>query len=586
MSLMHAAIGLLLFTLAVPPDLLCQDSTPPDVTIRTTTRVVMIDAVVTDSNSKPVPNLKPEDFTVLEDGKPQKISFFAYETPQVRQQLHAPPKLRPDVFTNRPEYHNAAGPMTVILLDALNTPPNQQIYARQQLLKYLATAKLASTGTAILALGNELSVLQSFTTSPELLTAAVKSYVAKRTAVDTEAPRIDVPVTLGPGSAPAAANLNTGASSDVAGNIASQTNVTNSFAELAESLKRFDTEVQVRDQDRRILDTLNALRTIAKALQGYPGRKSLLWVSASFPFSLALDDSTSLEFSKSYRDMIHETSALLSDSSVAVYPIDTHGLLSMGGLADPSAPTKMASSIQDAAPSSSLASETFSKFGSEMTMDQLARETGGEAFRNTNDLAGAVHAAIDDSDQYYTLGYYPERKKWDGKFHKVKVVLANRQLKVRAREGYYAVDPSNWRKAEGNVDLIHADSMSTLNATGLLFYAHVVTPEKKGQQTTVEILLDANTVSYGNGSEGTYTTDLEFEVGAFTPGGKLQKREKQIAEADLRRETYAQLLKTGMPVRIPISVDPGRYLVRVAVRDNRNGHLGTVDIPVTIKAFN
>jgi VWFA-related protein len=475
--------------------------------------------------------------------------------------------------------------LTVILLDGLNTPTNQQIYARQQILKYLATMNLSSTGTAVLALGNELTVLQDFTTSPELLTAAVKSYVRGRTAGDIEAPNIEIPVTTGPGGAPAGVNVSVGSTGtgDVASSIASQTNVTNSFAMLAESLKRFDKGVQVNDQDLRVRNTLGALKTIAKAVQGYPGRKSLLWFSAGFPFSLSLDEAMDLEFSKSYREQIRQASTLLSDADVAVYPIDTLGLVSSGGLSDPSTPTKMASTIQDAAPSTSLASETFSKFGKQQTMDQIARDTGGEVFRNTNDLSGALRAAVKDSESYYVLGYYPERKKWDGKFRNIKVVLANKQMRVRARQGYYASDPANWRKGDDAKGLINADAISTLNATGLLFYAHVITPEKKGQETTIEILLDANGVSYGDGPESTYTTDLEFQVGAFTPDGKLQKVESQVAQADLHRDTHAQLLKTGMPVKMSIKLQPGRYLVRVAARDNRNGHLGTVDVPVTVK---
>jgi VWFA-related protein len=582
-----ASFGLFLVILANTCSIQAQSQSQamPEYSVRTTTRVVIVDAVVTDGKSQPVAGLSASDFVVLEDGKPQKISFFSYESPAKREQAISPPKLRPDVFTNRPEYHRAAGPITVILLDGLNTPTNQQIYARQQILRYLSKMDLSSTGTAILALGNELTVLQNFTTSPELLKTAVDSYVRGRTFADIEAPKIDIPVTTGPGGGgPAAANLSIGptGTGDVAASVASQTNVTNSFAMLADSLKRFDKGVQVNDQDLRIRTTLAALRAIAKSVEGYPGRKSLLWFSAGFPFSLSLDEAMDLEFSKSYRDPIRQASTLLADAAVAVYPIDTLGLVSTGGLADPSASSKMANTIQDAAPSTSLGPESFSKFGKQETMDQIALDTGGLVFRNTNDLSGALQAAMKDSESYYVLGYYPERKKWDGKFHKIKVVPADKQLRVRSREGYYATDPANWRKGDDKA-LISADNPSALNATGLLFYAHAIVPEKKNQPTTVEILLDANTVSYGDGPEATYTTDLEFQVGAFTPDGKLQKVESQVAQADLHRDTHAQLLKTGMPVKMEITLPPGRYLVRVAARDNRNGHLGTVDVPVTVK---
>jgi VWFA-related protein len=535
--------------------------------------------------AQPVTGLTATDFTVLEDGKPQKVAFFSFESPARRQEAAAPPKLRPGVFTNRPEYHATNGPLTILLLDGLNTPQGQQIYARKQMLKYLAGLKLSGSGIAILALGNDLSVLQDFTTDSQLLVTAVRNYVGRRTALDVEAPKIEVPVTTGPGALPAGAvgvSVPGDNSGDTAANIASHTNITNSFAEAAESVKRFDKGVSVEDQDLRVRNTLEALRTIGRAVAGYPGRKSLLWFSAGFPFSLSLDESMDLEFSKSYRDQIRHAATLLSDANVAVYPIDTHGLLSSGGLADPSTPTRTGATIMDAAPSTSLAAEGASKFNSEATMDRLAADTGGKVFRNTNDFAAALQAAVKDSESYYVLGYYPDRKKWDGKFHSIKVQLSNKQLKVRSRAGYYAIDPADWRKAEDTKQLVSPAAMHTLAATGLLFYAHAVTPEKKGQPTTVEILVDATTVSFGSGPEFTSTTNLEFQVGAFTPEGKLEKLESQTAEADLRRETYEQLLKRGIPVRIAMDLKPGRYLLRVAARDNRNGHVGTLDMPCTV----
>jgi hypothetical protein len=121
-----------------------------------------------------------------------------------------------------------------------------------------------------------------------------------------------------------------------------------------------------------------------------------------------------------------------------------------------------------------------------------------------------------------------------------------------------------------------------LAATGVVFYAHAVTAEKKGQPVTVEILVDPKTISYGGGPEGTYATNLEFQVGAFTPDGHLEKLESEAAEANLPRETYAQLQKTGIAAKIEISLKPGRYLLRVAARDNRNGNVGSLDMPLTV----
>jgi VWFA-related protein len=556
---------------------------PPGSSIRTSTRVVLVDAVVTDASSHPVSNLTASDFTVLEDGKPQKISFFSFESHTQPGVVSPPRPLRSDVFTNRPEYHSATGPPVVLLLDGLNTPPGQQAYVRQQILKYLSNLKLSGPGTAILALGNDLTVLQDFTTDSQLLMAAVRSFKGGRTAVDIESPQIDIPVTTGPaGGVPAQANVQApptggGTGIDQAADVSPGTNVLNSFQELADSLKRFEKNVGVDEQDVRVRTTLAALRTIGRSVSGYPGRKALLWFSASFPFNLALDESMDLEFSKSYRVEISQTAAVLSDADVVVYPIDARGLLTSGALADPSTPATAGF------PSKSLASATWHKFDTEATMDHLARDTGGEVFRNTNDLNAALQSAVADSESYYVLGYYPERKNWDGKFHNIKVLLTNKHLKIRSRTGYFATDPADWRKAGDEKQMISPSTLHSLAATGLLFYAHTVPPEKKGQSMTVEILVDANTVSFGSGPDFTHNTDLEFQAGAFTPDGKLARVESQVARADLRAETYQNFLKNGIPVRVQLSLKPGRYLLRVAVRDNRNGHIGTLDMPLNIQ---
>src|SRR4051812_35960230 len=81
-----------------------------ELSIRGTTRVVLVDAIVTDGTN-PVRGLSSADFTVLEDGKPQKVAFFSFESATRRANAKAPPALRPGVFTNRPEYHDTEGPL-------------------------------------------------------------------------------------------------------------------------------------------------------------------------------------------------------------------------------------------------------------------------------------------------------------------------------------------------------------------------------------------------------------------------------------------------------------------------------------------
>ena len=103
----------------------------PATVLRVTTRLVLVDVVVTDKSGNPVTDLTRDDFTLLENSKPQRIATFSLENPGGSvQQVAAPPPLPPNVFTNKPEYRLPPGPLTVLLLDALNTPMQDQAYAQ------------------------------------------------------------------------------------------------------------------------------------------------------------------------------------------------------------------------------------------------------------------------------------------------------------------------------------------------------------------------------------------------------------------------------------------------------------------------
>src|SRR5258708_5153978 len=155
------------------------NSSDSSTVIRATTRLVQLDVVVTDSSGHPVKDhLSEKDFTILEDGKPQKLSFFSFQQfeGQEKQQLSQLPKLPPHVATNRPEYRHTSGPPIILLLDGINTPVENQIVVRQQMLKFMADHFDPHMRIAVFLLGNELEVLQDFTSDRALLTAAMQKY--------------------------------------------------------------------------------------------------------------------------------------------------------------------------------------------------------------------------------------------------------------------------------------------------------------------------------------------------------------------------------------------------------------------------
>src|SRR6185295_9515353 len=138
-----------------------------------TTRLVEVNVIVRDKNG-PVAGLTKDDFTLFDRKKQQKIATFAVSTMNKSQQPSAP--LPPGTYTNRPEYRQE-GPTTatIVLLDALNTQIQDQLYAKQQFIKFLGTLR-PDDRVAVYLLGTKLRVLNDFTNDSRRLLAAVTKY--------------------------------------------------------------------------------------------------------------------------------------------------------------------------------------------------------------------------------------------------------------------------------------------------------------------------------------------------------------------------------------------------------------------------
>ncbi len=131
-----------------------------------------MDVVASDSQQNPVHQLTAADFTVLEDGKPQTVKSFEEHATGTPAPLPPPPKLDPGIFTNY-SVAPANGALNILLLDKLNTPMDAQSVVRDQVLKYLKEVP-PGTRIAIFSLTTNLSLLQGFTTNPEVLRALVE----------------------------------------------------------------------------------------------------------------------------------------------------------------------------------------------------------------------------------------------------------------------------------------------------------------------------------------------------------------------------------------------------------------------------
>lgn len=154
--------------------LLAQTSQPPQApAIHVTTRLVEVNVIVRNDKG-PVGDLTRGDFTVLDQGKPQKIEFFEVNSVQRLERPGAPAPA--NTFTNRVEEHGETPTSaTIVLLDGLNTAIVDQIGAKQQLIKFLGQVR-PEDRVAVYLLSTHLRILSDFTSDSARLLALLKQY--------------------------------------------------------------------------------------------------------------------------------------------------------------------------------------------------------------------------------------------------------------------------------------------------------------------------------------------------------------------------------------------------------------------------
>jgi len=339
------------------------------------------------------------------------------------------------------------------------------------------------------------------------------------------------------------------------------------------------------------------MRGLARVLGGIPGRKSVIWVTADFPFNLIPDNRavTDAELAESlptisqlglstrssgavantqrnaHTQEIREAAAQLSSAQVAIYPIDARGLISgmEGGMGD--VPARRFQSMDDSA-----LSRISDVTASQEAMKEMARETGGIAYVNQNEIKQGVALAMDDSLAYYTIGYYPDDKKWDGKYRSIKVKVNRDGTDARYRKGYFAVDPSELkdRKPEQEV----AEALQDQAPATLVTFSAQIKPAGKG--LGVDFLVDPSTISAEDASGGK-KINMVLYAAMFSPDGKMLGNKSMKVDQTFDAETYKKILQQGMLLHIDLDQPPVKNNeVRMAVRDNRTGNVGTLTAPV------
>ncbi len=535
---------LLLTTVALSQQAADQASggNPPAVTIKSNARNVLLDVVVTDRAGKAIHGLTKDDFTVIEDGKPQQLRGFDEQVPEEKPQGRPQTvNLPPDTYTNYLS-SGESGAVNIVLFDSLNTDRQGLATARQQLVQYLAKLP-GNARVALYTLDGRLHLVHGFTDDPQELMEAARQLSSD-------------PHPLGRKARDVSADITTAVQLGV------KPQMYRSLVNLLSS------EYEGKAEARTEL-TMEALNELARSMAVFPGRKNLIWISGGIPF----DPTTTTP-------QMQKTAALLAATQIAVYPIDVRGVVFLGADAAASGNEVYAPRGGDYSDSSGQADE-LSRVRE--TMMQMAALTGGKAHYNRNDLASQVDEIVDAGSSYYTLAYRPQNGNWDGKFRKIRVKTSQPNLKVQCRPGYYAVaDPFRSPDIDRTFSLAMQPDVPA--STALIIKARVLPPDAPDKPTLIDFLVDVHDLAYLQSADHRLQPDVMFVAAAWDMENKPQGSVSGTYRQTLASAGLQSLMRTGLRLQQELPLKPGTYQLRVGVVDRISGKIATIDVPLTVES--
>ncbi|HUI53730.1 MAG TPA: VWA domain-containing protein [Bryobacteraceae bacterium] len=509
-----------------------------------TSNLVIVDVTVKDKSGNAIENLTKDDFTVLEDGKPQKVDIFEHQqltlepeppepppTLEEKNALPEPPRTTiASEGATKIQYHDKR--LLALFFDFSNMQMPDQLRAQDASLKFLEEHMTKSDLVAILLYTTTVQVKTDFTADRLLLTDIIK-------------------------------HLPIGEASDLAdvADNGSDDNEDTGAAYVAD-----ETEFNIFNTDRK----LAAVEETVKKLATLPEKKALVYITGGIS-KTGIDNQAQLE----------ATINAATKSNVAIYPLDARGLMGdpPGGAA-----SKGASRGSGMFTGSTLNSQRAAINDSQETLATLAADTGGKVFLDSNDLTLGFKQAQEEFRSYYILGYYTTNMATDGKYRKITVKLKeNASAKLEFRDGYYA--DKVWGKFTGD------DKERQLREA----------LTSRDPQTDIPLALE---VDYFRISPSAYFVPVSVRV----PGSVIalaQKKSGGETEFDFignvmdERKSVVGQLRDDIKVRVPttaaerlatrnfhydagFTLSPGRYRMRFLVREQQSGKMGTFDTPFTI----
>jgi VWFA-related protein len=474
-------------------------------------RIVVLDVVITDKKGNLVKrsDLKRDDFTIIEDGQQQKMRSF--ETPTAHEM---PASEKPVVNSAEDLKKIGDAPVTILVLDELNSRFEDMSYSRNSMVKYLQSQPpvLKDPTLLLLASNTTFQQMHDYTQDRDALIELVHKHMP-------EYPwRMMNSGKGGPGAA------------------------------------------------ERMAQVLSALLQISQASTGTPGRKNLIWVGSGFPSSdlTGLDDKTAATIEAAIKRVTNRMlAARITMYSINPAPGTTTTI-------DVQSPDDLATSTDE------NGSDPFGQGAA--SFETLTTSTGGKAFRGRNDINNEIGEGIAAGDFYYTMSYTPSNASEDAAtFRNIRIVMKDPNLRATTRNGYYQetsaeANPVLDKDAKPKQQKANLQMDISGALTTQISYNGLNVKAVKASDGTYKITVDDAGLTWGANAAGVETTEATVVAGWYDAKNKLighVAREETSPRGDAH---------TGGVFSLPVEIPTGTVRLRILARDAVSGRMGTVDI--------
>jgi len=542
-----------------PSTTVSKSSSQGQFTLKTSTEVVLVNVTVRDKNDNFIRDLKPQDFSVLEDGKKQEIisvdventdSVVKAESPTtpVLGNLSpsptpaSPPNAKPNP-ANESELKDRR--LIVLFFDLTSMQPEEIDRAAKSALDYTAERMAPADLVSVVTLSNSLKVDLDFTADKEALQAVMAGFTSG----------------VGEGFA-------NGATPDA------NADATDT-SDAAASFTPDETEYNIFNTDRR----LQALVTLSNDLSGIPQRKSVIYFSGGM-------QRTGVENQTQLRAAINAATR----ANLSFYTVDVRGLEAVipGGNAAGGSGSSGGGGRGGGGTSvysgRGVLSQYDTNFASQETLVTLATDTGGRAFLDTNDFAPAFTKVHEDTSFYYLLGYISTNGQKDGRYRRITVRLNRTDLKdakVEFRKGYYAAADFQHSTKESREQQLQEQIVSDVPTSDFPVYVSTGYFRMADNRyfVPVSVVVPGSQIPFTRASEQDRATlDLiaVMRDEAKRPFGTIRDTVK------LAVNTSEEIHRKNVQYDSAFLLPPGKYTVKFVVRENQTGRMGSFEAAVTV----